>query len=90
MNAASSTNSRRVNGNNKANVARPNNQVIPVANTAQSDIDFSGLLIGSNFNSNSSNNNNSSTGAGGDDDSGSAVSSAATAIIIKLKNLYNF
>ena len=59
MNPASSTNSRRANGNNRANAARPNNQVIPVANNAQSDIDFNGnVLTGSNFNSNSSNSSN--------------------------------
>lgn len=59
MNPASSTNSRRANGMNRANAARPNNQVIPVANTAQSDIDFSGSVItGSNFNSNSNSNSN--------------------------------
>ena len=57
MNPASSTNSRRANGNNTANAARPNNQVILVANTAQSDIDFNGnVLTGSNFNSNNNNN----------------------------------
>jgi len=65
MNPASSANSRRANGNNRANAARPNNQVIPVANTAQSNIDFNGnVLTGSNFNSgnsNSSNNSNNSS-----------------------------